>query len=364
MVHAGLGENWDCKFANDIDEKKAASYRANWGDNRLFVADIHGVSPANLPSLVDLAWASFPCQDLSLAGAQGGLEGSRSGTFWAFWALMVALAKSGRAPKLIALENVCGTLTSHGGKDFMSICLALVGGGYRLGALVIDAVAFLPQSRPRLFVIGLRNGLAPPRNLRQDLPGFGHTKQLMATFARMPTKLKEQWIWWSLPEPPARRVRLEDLIEEAPTGVGWHSDQDTRRLLSLMAPHNRDKIEEVKRTGQRRVGTVYRRTRKGTQRAEVRFDGISGCLRTPSGGSSRQTIVIVEGEKVRSRLLSPREAARLMGLSDSYLLPDNYNAAYHLAGDGVAVPVVQHLSRHLFEPIVDANRLSTNGHAK
>ena len=102
--------------------------------------------------------------------------------------------------------------------------------------------------------------------------------------------------------------------------------------------------------GRRTVGTIYRRTRpdeQGTkrQRAEVRFDEIAGCLRTPAGGSSRQTILVVEGRKVRSRLLSTREAARLMGLSDDYRLPERYNEAYHVCGDGVCVPVVRHLGR-------------------
>jgi DNA (cytosine-5)-methyltransferase 1 len=61
---------------------------------------------------------------------------------------------------------------------------------------------------------------------------------------------------------------------------------------------------------------------------------------------------VVEGESVRTRLLSPREAARLMGLPDSYHLPSNYNLAYHLAGDGVVVPVVRHLAGFLIEPIL------------
>jgi DNA (cytosine-5)-methyltransferase 1 len=90
------------------------------------------------------------------------------------------------------------------------------------------------------------------------------------------------------------------------------------------------------------------------QRAEVRFDDLSGCLRTPVGGSSRQSIIIVEGKSVRSRLLSPREAARLMGLPDSYKLPQNYNEAYHLAGDGVVVPVVRFLAANILEPLVEA----------
>jgi DNA (cytosine-5)-methyltransferase 1 len=114
--------------------------------------------------------------------------------------------------------------------------------------------------------------------------------------------------------------------------------------------------------GRRMVGGVYKRTRNGQQRAEVRFDDMAGCLRTPVGGSSRQTLVIVEGARIRSRLLSPREAARLMGLPESYELPERYNEAYHIAGDGLAVPVVRHLAASLFEPMLSrAERLAAVG---
>jgi DNA (cytosine-5)-methyltransferase 1 len=88
------------------------------------------------------------------------------------------------------------------------------------------------------------------------------------------------------------------------------------------------------------------------QRAEVRFDDVAGCLRTPAGGSSRQLILVVEGPSVRARLISSRETARLMGLPDDYKLPGTYNEAYHLTGDGVVVPVVRHLATHIFEPIL------------
>ena len=62
--------------------------------------------------------------------------------------------------------------------------------------------------------------------------------------------------------------------------------------------------------------------------------------------------MVVEGESVRTRLISGRETARLMGLPDGYALPPNYNEAYHLTGDGVVVPVVRHLARRLLEPLV------------
>lgn len=127
----------------------------------------------------------------------------------------------------------------------------------------------------------------------------------------------------------------------------------------MMSPVNRAKVEAAKRAGRRMVGGIYRRTRfdengHKVQRAEVRFDDIAGCLRTPAGGSSRQIIMVVDGHRVRSRLISSRETARLMGLSDSYVLPSRYNEAYHLTGDGVAAPVVRHLAQHVFEPLLDA----------
>jgi DNA (cytosine-5)-methyltransferase 1 len=61
--------------------------------------------------------------------------------------------------------------------------------------------------------------------------------------------------------------------------------------------------------------------------------------------------MIVEGRKIRTRLLSPREAARLMGVPEHYPLPNSYNDAYHLFGDGLAVPVVEWLSTHLLTPL-------------
>ncbi len=72
----------------------------------------------------------------------------------------------------------------------------------------------------------------------------------------------------------------------------------------------------------------------------------------PVGGLSRQVILVVEGDRMRSRLISSRETARLMGLPDEYLLPDNYNEAYHLTGDGVVVPVVRFLAEHIVEPVI------------
>jgi len=359
MARAGLGPDWQCAFANDIDPRKAASYVANWGAGEMLVEDIRNVGPADLPGRADLAWASFPCQDLSLAGSGAGLGGARSGTFWPFMALCREIVAEGRAPAVIALENVVGTLTSQGGKDFEAIMRALVDLGYRPGAMVVDAAHFVPQSRPRLFVVALRADLAPVGAGPEPMAPW-HTAALRRAVAALPARLAEAHLWWHMPVPAARNLHLVDLIEDAPQSVAWHGKAETRALLSMMSDVNLAKVHTAQAARTRMVGGVYKRTRMAqgvkVQRAEVRFDDVAGCLRTPAGGSSRQLILVVEGDRIRSRLISARETARLMGLPDSYVLPARYNEAYHLTGDGVVVPVVRHIAHHVIAPLVAQTR--------
>ena len=359
MVRAGLGAGWECLFSNDFDHKKARVYRENWGTSpELKVENISLLQTNDLPSQANLAWASFPCQDLSLAGAGAGLKGERSGTFWPFWDLMRGLIAEQRSPEIIVLENVCGTMTSHSGTDFATICATLCDGGYAVGAVVIDAILFVPQSRPRLFFIGVRRDVKVPAELINLTPTQPwHNKTLTTAYEKLSDEIKKNWIWWNLPLPRSRRLSLTDILEEDPTGVTWFSVEETERLLSLMSEVNQAKLVKAKQLRRRIVGGVYKRTRRDeygrkAQRAEIRFDDVAGCLRTPAGGSSRQVIVVVEGSSVRARLISSRETARLMGLRDSYRLPGNYNDAYHLTGDGVVVPVVRHLRKFIFEPLL------------
>lgn len=362
MARAGLGPDWACLFSNDIDPVKAATYSTNWGGHAFLTCDVADVRPADLPGRADLAWASFPCQDLSLAGTGAGLSGDRSGAFWPFWALMRGLSGEGRAPRLIVLENVLGAISSHDGNDFAAITAAMVDAGYRPGAMVINAVDFVPQSRPRLFIVGVHASMSPDPSLTVKAPTRRwHPAALVDAHRRLPASTRRAWVWWTLAEPTPRRTSFSDIVEDDPAGVVWHSPTETQRLLDMMNPLHLAKVEAAANTGRRMVGTIYRRTRiddaKGmkVQRAEIRFDDVAGCLRTPAGGSSRQVLMVVHGQSIRSRLLSPREAARLMGLPDSYQLPKNYNAAYQLAGDGVAVPVVRHLAEHLLEPLLAFN---------
>lgn len=365
MARAGLGAGWQCAFANDFDLSKAATYTANWGSDDLHIADVNTVTAAHLPGYADLVWASFPCQDLSLAGNALGLGTeqvqTRSGAFWAFWRVMVELKRQARAPALIVLENVYGILTANAGRDFATIARALALADYRFGAIVLDAVHFVPQSRPRVFIVAFRDDLEIPSELTVSQPAAAwHPPAMARAIDRLAEVDQDRWLWLAPPQPIKRSTTLAALIEDNPSDVAWHSSAETTRLIGMMGESSRKKLAAMKARCARTVGTIYKRTRPDplgnrVQRAELRNDQIAGCLRTPGGGSSRQILVVVEGQSVRTRLLSARETARLMGLPDSYKLPERYNDAYHVAGDGLVVPVVRYLAETVLEPILEVN---------
>lgn len=351
MARLGLGARWDCLFANDFDPLKTAAYRANFGDADLAAGDIWKLEARDLPGRPDLAWASSPCQDLSLAGRRGGLEGGRSSAFWGFYRLIEALQLEDRAPPVLVIENVVGLLTSAGGADFTALGAALARLGYRFGAIELDAAQWLPQSRPRVFVIA---------TTLEETPDSGGpmSQRVQAAFERLPRALRPAWINWTLTPPARRNLSLADVLERD-DAVEWFSETRTAKLLALMAPLHRRRLEAAAAQG-RAVGALYRRVRTEDgvkrQRAEARFDGLAGCLRTPAGGSSRQVILVAEGGRVRARLLTGREGARLMGLPEDYVLPASSTAALKVLGDGVAVPVVRALAEQILEPLLSEAR--------
>lgn len=354
LVRLGLEPSWSCTWANDIDARKQEVYVAEFGAEEFALGDVADIATVSLPTGADMAWASFPCQDLSLAGSRKGMKAERSGTYWGFWRLMRDSLERGQRPPLVVIENVVGMLY---GSNFSILCESLADLGMQFGPLVIDARQFLPQSRPRVFVIAVDSrvncSLLVNNEANETIPWF--TKAVKSAYKTMPTALRESWRWWKLPEPSPVIPSVEDIVEENPTGVEWHEPDETARLLGMMTPLNVQKTNRAIQQGPS-VGFLYKRIRGGVQRAEVRFDGVAGCLRTPQGGSSRQIVLVIDDGRVRSRLLSPREAARLMGVPDSFWLPSKYNDAYRAIGDGVAVPVVRWLSDRLLVQLANLCR--------
>ncbi|MCX7559987.1 DNA cytosine methyltransferase [Sulfitobacter sp. F26204] len=359
MVRAGLGNDWSCALANDIDAMKCDVYAKNWGGKHLIEGDIAALDVAPLLQPIDLYWASSPCQDFSLAGKGRGLNGARSGMFMEWARLIGEAGENGFAPRIIAFENVTGLMTRNGGKDLCAVLKTLISLGYRVGALEIDAAKFLPQSRPRLFIIGVRHGVSVGSLAGTAPEGVFHTEKIKSFAAKLPNAIAQHWVWWAHDTPKPRRLSLRRIVDDAPN-TDWLIDDDVSRLLLMMSEPSQSRVRKARSTGKTEIGMLYKRGRPdesglNRQRAEIRFDGLAGCLRTPAGGSSRQTIMFIKGNETRARLLSSKEVARLMGLGERFMMPDRYNQAYQVAGDGVAVPIVSYLDRTLFQPILTAD---------
>ncbi|TON82350.1 hypothetical protein CGH50_25955 [Vibrio parahaemolyticus] len=89
-------------------------------------------------------------------------------------------------------------------------------------------------------------------------------------------------------------------------------------------------------------------------RAELRTDGIAGCLRTPKGGSSKQILVQVGKGEFKVRFLTPREYARLQGVDDNFVLSSKDTLAYFAMGDAVCVPAITWLTQNSLNVVYDA----------
>jgi DNA (cytosine-5)-methyltransferase 1 len=325
-------------WSNDICPKKAGIYTANHGDDHFHLGSIKDVKGGEIPH-GEIVWASFPCQDLSLAGKMGGITASRSGLFWEWLRVLDEMPVK---PAVIALENVIGLLSAKGGADFHLLYKALRERSYKVGVMVMDAREWVPQSRPRVFVVAAQEPI-DTSDLEDNGPNWLHPEPVRKAIAPL-----DDIVFWSMPLPKKRSESLSDLIDwDAPV----FDEARSSALFSIVAPRHRDLLSHLSPYA-RAVFPGYRRTRNGKQVLELRFDNLSGCLRTAEGGSSRQFVLLHEAGKWSARLITPREAARLMGAPESYRLSKSYNESYNAMGDAVAVPVVKHLVDHLLVPLV------------
>lgn len=334
LVAYGLKGMFSPVWSNDISERKAAVYNANFLGAHFSLGDIKNVSGDSLPS-AHLSWASFPCQDLSLAGNQKGIFAERSGLVWEWLRVFDELREK---PKIITLENVAGLLSSNDGENYRSLHSALVQRGYKCGAVCLNASVFVPQSRPRVFVIAAKKEIQIPDSIVGDGPCWLHNSSAI----RLGKELGD-WVWWKAKKPEKRNSSITDVLDPKAT----YDKDDVLRLVS-------EKCMKELNSHERIVATGYRRTRNGRQRLELRFDGVAGCLRTPGGGSSKQYVVIRENGQNHVRLLTVREAARLMGAPDSFMLPGTYNDGYYAMGDAVALPVAKFIGQAILLPLAEA----------
>ncbi len=348
LMRIGLERaGWRIAFANDIDADKWTMYRDHFSDTGEFVlGDVHQLDVRGFPD-VALATASFPCNDLSLAGARQGLAGAQSSAFWGFVDVLTKLGA--RRPPMVLLENVTGFLTSHDGNDLRDALLALNRLGYAVDAFIIDALRFVPQSRQRFFVVGTQAQAVPALN---DSPRFYESECRPAALADFILWNGEiNWKLRKLPPLPTTKVKLDDIVENlSPNSQMWWNEDRCQYLLNQMSPRHRATAEAMIRGERTSYGTVFRRVRNGKSMAELRTDGIAGCLRTPRGGSGRQILVAAGRGRLQVRLLTPRECARLMGAGD-FTIKVPLNQALFGFGDAVCVPVIEWIARNYLNPV-------------
>jgi len=342
LERAGFQVIW----ANDFSADKHRMYQGQFGDtpNHTFVlgdvAEVHG---DDIPD-IDLAWSSFPCTDLSLAGNMAGLAGRHSSTFFEFTRVLDEMGL--RRPRTVALENVTALASSHGGEDLAAAVRQLNRLGYSVDVLSLDARRFVPQSRGRLFLVATMD---PPEDCPEPNSEL-RPDWLQAVFGD-PTLTTHRA---ALPAPPTPLTAgLAGVVEHLPTtDERWWATDRMQAFLSSLSPAQAVRVEQLRTSPTVAYRTAYRRTRAGKPVWEVRPDDISGCLRTARGGSSRQALVRAGQGHVQARWMTPREYARLMGAGDYQLDGLRDLQALFGFGDAVCVDVAGWLATHYLEPLV------------
>jgi DNA (cytosine-5)-methyltransferase 1 len=347
LERAGFRVAW----SNDIEPAKYEMYASQFqdpeGTHTFTVGDVTDVIGDDMPEGISLAWASSPCVDVSLAGARAGMQGKRSATFYQFTRVLRQLPDNAR-PEVVTLENVVGLATSHGGLDLTAAITELNDLGYSVDVLTLDARWFVPQSRPRLFVVGARRAPVDHPDANPKL----RPNWLSKPFAD-PTLRTHRALLPDIVEP--KNNTLTSVIESMPRNdARWWDAKRTAAFeasLSAMQTNRLKELRDKKRVVHR---TAYRRTRKGVPMWEIRTDDIAGCLRTARGGSSKQAVVEVEGKALRVRWMTDLEYARLMG-ADDYKLPAKLssNQALFGFGDAVCVPTVAWLAENYLMPLAN-----------
>lgn len=349
LMRLGLEQaGWSVVWANDIEESKMKMYLGHFVDDKahFHLGDVHELIPNEIPT-VALATASFPCNDLSLAGARRGLAGQHSSAFWGFVNALKGMRN--RRPPLVLLENVAGFLTSHNGNDFKDACLALNELGYAVDAFIVDASLFVPQSRQRLFLIGKRR----QRKAACVAATLSFYESQLRPRALADFILCNPDICWSLRDLPAivsEKKSLNDILENLPSDSDfWWNAERAEYLLKQMSIKHRSIASKMIVGQEITCGTVFRRVRHGKSMAELRTDGTAGCLRTPRGGSGRQILFLAGRGRYAVRLLTPRECARLMG-ADDFKITVPLNQALFGFGDAVCVSVIKWIAENYLTP--------------
>ncbi len=331
--------SWQCVYALDNDPVKAAMYEARFPGTKVHICDVMRTQEvvARIPPGVVLAAGGWPCTDLSSGGKKQGLAGPLSSAWYGFLAVLEALGP--RRPPLFLGENVAGLYTHHP-EDFREIALGLHRLGYRLACFVLNGREFVPQSRKRVFIVGVADGLAVPEI---EVPLEWELRSRPPELAMLMNDIDIPWLPLMPPPPPRRQERLADLADLE--SGDWWDEGRTRRHLARLTATSRRKLDRFLASPGLHVFAI------GWQQKgwAIRTDGLSNCVQ-PHRHGSRQLIGVVEDSRLRVRHLSVVESGLLMGSSGDWTKFRPRHARIGL-GDGVVVPAVRWIDTHILRPI-------------
>jgi DNA (cytosine-5)-methyltransferase 1 len=276
-----------CVFTSEWDKFAAETYRTNFGD--VPAGDITKIPIDEIPKHNVLV-AGFPCQPFSNAGLKLGFEDTRGTLFFD-----VARIIEARRPELVLLENVKGFAIHDKGRTHQVVVRVLEELGYKVSSKILNASDFgLPQNRERIYIVAIRS----------DLPRADN---------------------FQFPKPPKKETRVGDVLE---------SRVDRKYTLSdkLWRGHQR-RLREHRARGNGFGYSLFGRESIRTSTISARYykDGSEILIKT--SGNPRK--------------ITPREAARLQGFPESFLIPVSDTQAYKQFGNSVAVPVVEAIARKM-----------------
>ena len=278
----------ECVFSSEWDKPAQTTYQANF--NEIPYGDITQIDEKEIPEF-DFLLAGFPCQPFSQAGLKKGFEDTR-GTLFFDIARIIKYHK----PKVVFLENV-KNLAGHDKGNTLKVIVATLGDlGYKVTYKILNAKEFgLPQNRARIYIVGFKDGIE-----------------------------------FDFPEPLKIPTRLGDILEKKVDSKYTISDK-------LWAGHQRRKKEHRE---------------KGNGFGYSLFNDDSVYTSTISARYYKDgSEILIEQTGKNPRKLTPREAARLQGFPDDYLIPVSDAQAYKQFGNSVAVPVIKTLAQKIVKTL-------------
>lgn len=361
--HTGLEKaGMKCIGWCEFDKFAQASYRAMYDtDNLWFYDDVTKVKGKDLPK-ADLWAFGFPCQDVSIAGKQKGIkEGTRSGLFYEIMRLLDESKEN--KPKWLVCENVKNLLSIDGGGGFLNVVGEMAERGYSIEWGVYNSKNYgVPQNRERVYIVGYF--------------GKGRSGKLLPNPRENTTTLKQivggsQGMRVYDPKGTSCTLSAQGGGMGAKTGLYTVTESGVYNLGNVTAYKN-DCTVYTNGMARTLMACSYKHvpqvaiknaTKQGYSMAEV-GDGID--LAYPESETRRGRVqpqqsntlttsdnlgVLVNGEPIMIRKLTPKECWRLQGFSDAQYekaaAVNSNSQLYKQAGNAVTVNVVEEIGRHI-----------------